>query len=56
MIEARTSIVVCFMANKAECDLVSMCGAKFYHKVMSEFECYFILSWYGVRGLFGPKI
>ena len=32
-----------------------MCGAKFYHKVKLEFQCYFILSWYGFKDAFTGK-
>ena len=32
-----------------------MCGSKFYNKFMLEFQCYLILSWYGLKDNFKGK-
>ena len=52
LIEAKASVEDGFTVNKAKHGLVYMWEAKSYHIVMLEFQCYLILSWYGLIGTF----
>ena len=44
-------IEVGFIINKAKWDLISLCEAKFYDKVMLDFNV--TLSWVSIAGLVG---